>query len=371
MRKTCYDDKRKKMLLDYIDYLDTAEQTMWNDTKAKYIFAVKFFLQHTDSISYAGYLRFYKANPVFIADNPAARNAINHFLSFKGAWKRSVAKKETAAPAEIMVSISDQHKEQISSFLLWLSNEKDYSQNTLDNYSFGLIQFFKYCTDFTQDNCRRFVAHLEESGKAPQTIRLRITALERFGDYLKKPVKLKRPAYKRTLQTDNVPTEAEFSRLCEYLQANDERLYFLVRVLATTGCRYSELIQLTYEHIAAGNCVLQGKGRKFRQFFFIKELQQYAKDKTGFICLTKYNTIMTDSSLRQTLHTAFKHCNIDKSKAHPHAFRHFFAKMYLKKTKDVIQLADLLGHGSVDTTRVYLRKSHDEQKREVNRVVTW
>ena len=64
-------------------------------------------------------------------------------------------------------------------------------------------------------------------------------------------------------------------------------------------------------------------------------------------------------------------CGIDKKKAHCHAFRHFFAKMFLKKTKDVVQLADLLGHGSVDTTRIYLQKSFTEQKREVNRVVSW
>jgi site-specific recombinase XerD len=56
---------------------------------------------------------------------------------------------------------------------------------------------------------------------------------------------------------------------------------------------------------------------------------------------------------------------------HAHAFRHFFAKMFLKKTKDIIQLADLLGHGSVDTTRIYLQKSYDEQQRDFNKNVTW
>ena len=64
-------------------------------------------------------------------------------------------------------------------------------------------------------------------------------------------------------------------------------------------------------------------------------------------------------------------CGIDSRKMHAHAFRHFFAKMFLKKNKDVIQLADLLGHGSVDTTRIYLQKSYDEQKRDFNRNVTW
>ena len=66
-----------------------------------------------------------------------------------------------------------------------------------------------------------------------------------------------------------------------------------------------------------------------------------------------------------------KHCGIDSKKMHAHAFRHFFAKMFLKKNKDVIQLADLLGHGSVDTTRIYLQKSYDEQKKDFNRNVTW
>ena len=62
---------------------------------------------------------------------------------------------------------------------------------------------------------------------------------------------------------------------------------------------------------------------------------------------------------------------IKKEKIHPHAFRHFFAKMFLSKTNDIITLADLLGHGKIETTRIYLRKSYDEQKREFDSAVTW
>ena len=62
---------------------------------------------------------------------------------------------------------------------------------------------------------------------------------------------------------------------------------------------------------------------------------------------------------------------IHKSKMHAHAFRHFFAKMYLRKTKDVIQLAEILGHGSINTTRIYLQKSNEEQKRDFNKNVNW
>lgn len=80
---------------------------------------------------------------------------------------------------------------------------------------------------------------------------------------------------------------------------------------------------------------------------------------------------MTQRSLCQSMKDWGDKCGIDRSKMHPHAFRHFFAKMYLKKNNDVVQLADLLGHGSIDTTRIYLQKSYDEQKKEFNRSVVW
>jgi site-specific recombinase XerD len=71
------------------------------------------------------------------------------------------------------------------------------------------------------------------------------------------------------------------------------------------------------------------------------------------------------------LQTIGEKCGVAIEKMHPHAFRHFFAKMYLKKTKDVVALSEILGHGSVDITRIYLQKSYDEQKREIDRVVNW
>lgn len=121
---------------------------------------------------------------------------------------------------------------------------------------------------------------------------------------------------------------------------------------------------------------MKGKGNKYRRFFFQKQLQQeakaYAKEhgKTGLFAVGKFGPF-TQRGFSQHLKAWGKHCGIDSRKMHAHAFRHFFAKMFLKKNKDVIQLADLLGHGSVDTTRIYLQKSYDEQKRDFNRNVTW
>ena len=121
---------------------------------------------------------------------------------------------------------------------------------------------------------------------------------------------------------------------------------------------------------------MKGKGNKYRRFFFQKQLSKEIKEyalshtKTGLFAIGRYGP-MTQRGLCQSMKNWGDHCGIDRKKMHPHAFRHFFAKMFLKKNKDVIQLADLLGHGSVDTTRIYLQKSYDEQKRDFNRNVTW
>ncbi|MBQ9356001.1 MAG: tyrosine-type recombinase/integrase [Prevotella sp.] len=259
----------------------------------------------------------------------------------------------------------------INGFLLYLQNEREYSPNTLRIYSTGLSDYFSYFDEFTQDNCRRYIAQLGNEGKSPKTVRLRITALERLGEYLRKPVRIKRPKIQKTLNTENVPTEKEYNTLLDYLDGHNPKYAFIVRLLGTTGARVSELTQFTYEHIQQGNVVLSGKGDKYRRFFFQKRLQQEAKGKTGLVCLNRYGVPLSKEGIRYMLKTFAEKTGIDKRKLHPHAFRHFFAKMYLKKTKDVVELADLLGHGSVDTTRLYLQKSYEEKRRDFNKSVDW
>ena len=80
---------------------------------------------------------------------------------------------------------------------------------------------------------------------------------------------------------------------------------------------------------------------------------------------------MSDRGLAEKLKDRASKAGFPKQKAHCHAFRHFFAKQFLKKTKDVVQLAELLGHESINTTRMYLQKSKAEQIREINRHVNW
>ena len=91
---------------------------------------------------------------------------------------------------------------------------------------------------------------------------------------------------------------------------------------------------------------------------------------SGFVAVGKCGKI-TGRGLGENLKRWGNAVGISSDKMHPHAFRHFFAKMYLKKTKDVIQLADILGHSNIDTTRIYLQKSYDEQRQDFNHNVNW
>ena len=371
MNKTCLDDKRIKM---YADFGATLSDTATSyDHRGRYMEAVPYFLAHAEEVSKRGYRRFCKDEAQWLVAHGWAKDGILKFLSTKGLGFRKVKTDQpTEKRLEKLAKMDERHKQQIDDFIVWLNNERDYSPNTLYIYVNAMKQFFLYCDEFNQENARRFIYTCEQDGLTPQTIRLRITSLERYGEFVGKPVTIKRPKIKRKLNIDDVPSEKEYNALLEYLDAHhQEKFAFMVRLMGTTGCRVSELVQFTYEQVRQGTCTLKGKGSKYRQFFFTRPMQQAAKGRSGLVCVNRYGVVMSTRGVSQMLKDYGKKAGIEPKKMHPHAFRHFFAKQYLQKTKDVVGLADLLGHGSVDITRIYLQKSQEEQQRGFNRAVTW
>ena len=247
----------------------------------------------------------------------------------------------------------------------------DYSENTLQSYLFTFKDFFKKNNEINSENARRYIQLLEKENRKPKTICLRTTALEKLAKYKDVKLIIKRPKIPNTLNVDNIPDENDYNILTEYLDKQNKKFAFIVKIMATTGCRVSELLKITYEDIVRGFCEIKGKGEKYRRFFFADSLKPYAFGKSGTICLNRLGKTMTTRGLASVIKDAAVKAGIKKEKIHPHAFRHFFAKMFLSKTNDIITLADLLGHGKIETTRIYLRKSYDEQKREFDNAVTW
>lgn len=367
---------KQYLLNKYIDWIYSTGKSY--DYIARYIKAVKDFLESPYEVNRIGARKYIKDNASIIVEEPKSKSAIFEFLNLLGFGYSRKKKKSEIKSLEKLSIISEKNEKLMNDFIYYLTQEEDYSQHTLSIYAFSVKKYFEYANEISVDNYKRFIKTLEDQGMSPSTIRLRITALERLSEFVKKPIKLKRPKFTRKLDTDNVPTENEYEKLLDFLKTKKNKdYYYYIKILATTGARVSEFLQFTWEDILQGEVVLKGKGNKYRRFFFQKSLQlevkEYVKshNKKGIVAVGKYGKI-TDRGLNQDMKTWGKSCGIDAKKMHPHAFSwHFFAKMFLKKNKDIIQLADLLGHGSVDTTRIYLQKSYDEQKKDFNRSVTW
>ena len=154
--------------------------------------------------------------------------------------------------------------------------------------------------------------------------------------------------------------------------------YFVIRFLAATGARVSELIQIKVEHVKLGYLDLYSKGGKLRRIYIPAPLQKEAlfwlekkKQNSGFIFLNQRGERITTRGISGELKKFADKYGIDKKVVYPHSFRHRFAKSFLAKCNDIAFLADLMGHESIETTRIYLRKTATEQREIVDNVIDW
>lgn len=344
-----------------VEYIKSMEG-MTYDKRGRYAAVVAFFLSEVDKPSRKAARQFLSDHTDYCVQYPWAKEALYHYLAFLGIGYRK------AKEAKVKVfthKTSERQEAEVREFLAWLQTEKDYSPNSLRMYHDSLRSFFEYATTLNNETARQFVATLQQQGRKPSTICCRITALEMYAKFRKKNITIKRPKVQKSLDLENVMTEKEYTRLLDYLRYHNHRDYLCCRILATTGARISELMQLTFDDIRDGEVTLRGKGNKYRRFFFTKELQNECKGMSGKILN------ISPKGFNDNLKRYGDACHIAREKMHPHAFRHFFAKMFIQKTHDVVALADILGHGSVDTTRIYLKKSKDEQQRQYNKAVQW
>ncbi len=153
---------------------------------------------------------------------------------------------------------------------------------------------------------------------------------------------------------------------------------FLVWFLGATGARVSEIIQLKAEHIKHGYFDIYSKGGKLRRLYIPLTLKTKAlewlsvKDlSSGYIFINNKGTRMTTRGISHQLKAIAKKYGVDTTVVYPHSFRHRYAKNFLEKYNDIALLADLMGHESIETTRIYLRRTSFEQQSIVDNVVTW
>lgn len=257
--------------------------------------------------------------------------------------------------------------------------QENLSENTISAYLLTIRMYQQLSGEITKQNLLAYKGYLMETYK-PKTVNLRIQAMNKYLDFIKKeklrlsPVKIQQKNF-----LENVISDADYKFLKNSLKKDGNwEWYFVVRYLAATGARVSELIQIKVEHVFLGYFDMYSKGGKMRRLYIPKKLKEETEKwlnergiTSGYLFLNRFGERITKRGISQQLKNYANKYGLNPKVVYPHSFRHRFAKNFLEKYNDISLLADLMGHESIETTRIYLRKTASEQQEIVDKIVTW
>lgn len=255
----------------------------------------------------------------------------------------------------------------------------DLAKNTVSSYVWTVNYFERTYKDFNKKNLLAYKGYLVEHFK-PQTVNLRLQAINKYLEFIKQDkLKLRFIKVQQKNFLENVISNADYKFLKSSL-LNDgyKDWYFIVWFMTATGSRVSELLQIKAEHVQIGHLDLYTKGGKMRRIYIPKTLQKEALQwlqerqiSTGYIFLNRFGERITTRGIAMQLkHFADKY-GLKREVVYPHSFRHRYAKNFLDRFNDIALLADLMGHESIETTRIYLRRTASEQRQIVDKIVNW
>ena len=184
-----------------------------------------------------------------------------------------------------------------------------------------------------------------------------------------KSIKLQRQTY---CPEEKELTKAEYMRLVNTAkQKGNERLNLILQTICGTGIRVSELQYITLEAVKNGEAIVSLKG-KTRSVFIVKELQKkllrYAaeqKIQTGSIFITRTGKPISRTNIWREMKGLCKQAGVNPQKMFPHNLRHLFARVFYGIEKDIAKLAYILGHSSINTTRIYIISTGDEHRKRM------
>jgi len=170
-------------------------------------------------------------------------------------------------------------------------------------------------------------------------------------------------------------TKAEYNRLLAAAKSKSNRkLFLLMQTICATGIRVSELCYITKESLKEGIAQVNMKG-KLRVIIIpdelCKMLKKYAAEQkisSGSIFVTKSGRPLDRTNIWKLMKSLCESANVDKGKVFPHNLRHLFARTFYSIEKDIVRLADILGHSSVNTTRIYTMETWEICRRQVQRL---
>ena len=257
---------------------------------------------------------------------------------------------------------------------------KNLAKNTVSAYVIAIQGYQELFDEVNKKDLLLWKTYLIENFKA-KSVNLKIQAMNKYLEFIgKDKLRLKSIKVQQRMFLENVISDADYVFFKKKLKKEPNiEWYFIVRFLCATGARISELIKIKVEHVKVGYIDIYSKGGKIRRIYIplalrketIKWIENNLKIETGYIFLNRFGERITTRGISQQLKNYAIKYGIDPKVVYPHSFRHRFAKNFLEKYNDISLLADLMGHESIETTRIYLRKTASEQQKLVDEIVTW
>lgn len=265
----------------------------------------------------------------------------------------------------------------IKSYEKQLKNE-ELSPRSVKKYLGDISRFMEYLSRQQIEEINEFV--LEEyrnyqeercSKKSCNSYFISLNKFFRYADAAFLNIKLYQVSPKLSLE--NVLTLEEYRRLLHFTD-NEKyyRCHLIMKTLGCTGIRIGELQFITYETLLEKKVEVTAK-RKTRIVYFSEEiytkLMEYCNHehiKTGIIFRTKTGRPLDTGNIWRSLKVIAARAGVDEAKVYPHSFRHLFAKTYIEKFQALDELADILGHTSIETTRIYTRTTGEEKRERLN-----
>ncbi|HIY26644.1 MAG TPA: site-specific integrase [Candidatus Acutalibacter pullistercoris] len=256
----------------------------------------------------------------------------------------------------------------------------DRAPGTIENYLRHIRAFARWLGDrpLLPESAAQWRDSLLEQGYTPGTVNSMIGPLNRFFQFLGwNECKAKQLRIQRQLFRENQKelTRGEYHRLLSTAQSSGrERLALLMEAICATGIRVSEVQYLTVESVRAGKAEISLKG-KIRTILIPgklrKKLLSYTKRKntaSGPVFRTRSGCPISRKQIWAEMKSLCKKAGVAASKVFPHNLRHLFARVFYQASRDVAKLADVLGHSSIETTRIYLISTGREHERTLNRL---
>ena len=264
----------------------------------------------------------------------------------------------------------------ISSFKTYLQNEEK-STNTIEKYVRDVKAFADYANslDVTKEMVIAYKNKLVSDNYAVRSINSMIASLNSlfvfvgWNDLKVKSIKLQRQIY---CPEEKELTKTEYLRLVNTAkQKGNERLNLLIQTICGTGIRVSELQYITVEAVKCGEAFVSLKG-KTRSVFIVRDLKKkllcYAAEqgiKSGVIFITRSGKPMSRTNIWREMKNLCEQANVNPDKVFPHNLRHLFARTFYGIEKDIAKLADILGHSSINTTRIYIITTGNEHRQRM------